>query len=829
MILNRRILSTWLALAASGISCTDALMSVHRFRGAYPHANRGFDVTIVGESGRLNSNLLMSKSSWSELTVSELKTQLRERDLPVSGVKAVLIQRLEEHQATTATTTATKTVTETPENEPQRRAQKNGHQQASRKKIFPPPKDEMEISVAEKEVQETMRMLDGMKLGGASSSKAKRPSSSSSSNAPSRKLSRQQQQEKELMESLKQSLKETQKKQNAPKTTNSAEEAPNNMQSSAHAENLNHYIEQLRLRPANDLKAELTNLRLSSKGRKPDLVQRLAEYYVENGVDVDADDDDDDDGAEFDLPTLTKSTSLNLDRPMSFAGIPRLSSTAANALHQAFGAGTTASTPSTFPEPTPIQSVAVPKLFYPPNPSALLHAPTGSGKSIAFLLPITETLWREVENDTEVDANDMENGMALILLPTRELAAQVAGVASVLAPPGMVRLVPRPTDLMSFWKEGNLDRGEEYEYNEKEGGDHGGNGANDEGRKYQPRILVGSAKSISTSLFGDKKMPGPPTNKPQGKQLLSNTRWLVMDEVDRLLHVKKTRTDKRSRHEKPAAMLAAAVSRLTVGRVQVIAASATVGRPLRRELSRVLGLHSSKCPETLRGEEDAASMERRERSAEVTHVGRAVKIPDAVTNYVMPVDGSTSGSLLTSAAFAAKNILRPSPGRDASGRKVLLVLTRNCDIKVHNAMGALRHFGIQPEPRSLLDALEADGTDRLVEAHRKVSGVEGVGGAKKQKGSVDSGDESGYLLVTHEDNTRGLHLDGLDAVIVVGRPGSPDEYTHIAGRTGRAGRKGSVLNIVSFEQAAALASWTKMLGVDFYPVDESELGDVLNE
>ena len=102
-----------------------------------------------------------------------------------------------------------------------------------------------------------------------------------------------------------------------------------------------------------------------------------------------------------------------------------------------------------------------------------------------------------------------------------------------------------------------------------------------------------------------------------------------------------------------------------------------------------------------------------------------------------------------------------------------------------------------------------------------------MGGAKDRKddknkqNSMNGENNEGYLLVTQEDNVRGLHLDGLDAVIVVGRPGSPDEYTHIAGRVGRAGRRGSVLNIVSFEQAAALASWTMMLGVDFLPVEES--------
>jgi hypothetical protein len=683
----------------------------------------------------------------------------------------------------------------------------------------------------EKEVYETVRMLDGLKLGDGK--RQQRPVSPSA--PPTHQLSRQQKQEKALMQTLKQSLKQSQRKSAAVRTnvTTSSPLLPADAivassEQSGHAESMENYTTQLRVRPANDLKVELSSLGLSDKGRKPDLVNRLAEHYAfrdaggrHDNEYRDSDDEDDDDQTDLHIPTVIKPSSLNLVGPMSFAGIPRLSANAANALHQAFGEkGDQISSP----EPTPIQSVAIPHLFFPPNPSALLHAPTGSGKTIAYLLPITETLWKEIENDGN---DDMANGMALILLPTRELAAQVAGVASVLAPPGMVRLVPRPMDLMNGW---NYDRGEEYEYLESLGEEdnHEEEGGNNTRRKYQPRILVGSAKAISTSLFGDTKMPGTPTSKPEGKQLLSSVRWLVMDEVDRLLNIETSRSDKKSkRHEKPAALLAAAVTRLTVGRAQVIAASATIGRPLRRELSRVLGLHSSECPETLRGEEDAAKLDR-EMVGDEKHVGRAVKIPDAVRNFVLPVDGSTTGSLLTSAAFASKAILSQS-----SSRKVLLVLTRNCDIKVHNALGALRHFGIRPEPQSLLDALDADGTDRLVEAHRRVSRVEGVGGAKgrndKRGSDILEGENEGYLLVTHEDNVRGLHLDGLDAVVIVGRPGSPDEYTHIAGRVGRAGRRGCVLNIVSFEQAAALASWTMMLGVDFLPVEESELATLIDE
>ena len=91
---------------------------------------------------------------------------------------------------------------------------------------------------------------------------------------------------------------------------------------------------------------------------------------------------------------------------------------------------------------------------------------------------------------------------------------------------------------------------------------------------------------------------------------------------------------------------------------------------------RVLWMHSLECPETIRGEEDAARMERRMRDNDVKH--------------------------LTSAAFACKTILPPpqdSDGVSSSGCKVLLVLTWHCDIKVHNALGALRHFGIRPEPQ----------------------------------------------------------------------------------------------------------------------------------
>ena len=462
--------------------------------------------------------------------------------------------------------------------------------------------------------------------------------------------------------------------------------------------------------------------------------------------------------------------------------------------------------------------------------------PRHAGKTLAYLLPITERLWHQQDEEVE------EYG--IILTPTRELAAQVAGIASVLAPPGLVRLVSHPTNLLSDMTK---DRGELQ---------HGGRLEDESiGRNTVPRLFVGSAKSILYSLYGDggNKYPACPTPKPVAMKLLQQTRWLVMDEVDRLLNVsgKKTnRSSQRHQHEKPAAVVASSSVRLSVGRAQVIAVSATVGRPLKRELTRVLGLSTQECPAVIRGDDSAKKSNnlseggtdqknrQRDHSGESgVHIGRAVTIPATVKNYVTAVDTSSVGKLMTSAFDVIKSL----NGRSGEGNlRMLLVLTRGCGLKTQTALGALKHFRCQPEPTSLLDALEAvdGGTDYLIERHRQVSGATGIGesagtsyfDSKKNQENSDhnpnsygTSDEKGYLLVTGEDTIRGLHLDGLDAVIVVGRAHGPDEYTHIAGRTGRAGRQGVVINVLSEQHAQAVKGWERMLDVKFEHVELEDI------
>jgi hypothetical protein len=266
------------------------------------------------------------------------------------------------------------------------------------------------------------------------------------------------------------------------------------------------------MKPANALKEELKSLKLPTKGRKPDLARRLVEYHMETD---DATDGEEPEGAELEpvVPQWQNADDLEDVTPLrKFANLP-ISNTAGIALARAG-----------FTKPTPIQESALP-LLSKDEESLILHAETGSGKTLCYLLPITEKLWREDDNAGMFGEDlDESSSYAVILTPTRELAAQVAGVATCLAPPGSVRLITNPTNLVR----------DSYEEGEKSEGDFGGRLDNVLGGRKGTKIIVGSAKSIMLSLFGDSKLH-PPTSKPEAKKFLSNVSYLVLDEVGKFI------------------------------------------------------------------------------------------------------------------------------------------------------------------------------------------------------------------------------------------------------------------------------------------------------
>jgi ATP-dependent RNA helicase RhlE len=72
-----------------------------------------------------------------------------------------------------------------------------------------------------------------------------------------------------------------------------------------------------------------------------------------------------------------------------------------------------------YPAPTPVQTAAIPAILT--GDDVLATAQTGSGKTTAFVLPLLQ-LWQEADRDRS------RNVHTLILVPTRELAAQVREV-----------------------------------------------------------------------------------------------------------------------------------------------------------------------------------------------------------------------------------------------------------------------------------------------------------------------------------------------------------------------------------------------------------------
>lgn len=91
--------------------------------------------------------------------------------------------------------------------------------------------------------------------------------------------------------------------------------------------------------------------------------------------------------------------------------------------------------------PTKIQSRAIPLLLT--SSSALVGAATGSGKTLAYLLPLIQQLKHaeSLRNENDPPLRVARRPRALVLVPTRELADQVAAVAKQLSHHAKVRVV----------------------------------------------------------------------------------------------------------------------------------------------------------------------------------------------------------------------------------------------------------------------------------------------------------------------------------------------------------------------------------------------------
>lgn len=90
--------------------------------------------------------------------------------------------------------------------------------------------------------------------------------------------------------------------------------------------------------------------------------------------------------------------------------------------------------PTRLKHPTRVQQLAIPAILA--GRDLLVLAQTGSGKTLAFGLPLLQAIYQQIEQQTQLQgANSVPtaNALALVLVPTRELALQVTAELQAIA------------------------------------------------------------------------------------------------------------------------------------------------------------------------------------------------------------------------------------------------------------------------------------------------------------------------------------------------------------------------------------------------------------
>jgi superfamily II DNA/RNA helicase len=197
--------------------------------------------------------------------------------------------------------------------------------------------------------------------------------------------------------------------------------------------------------------------------------------------------------------------------------------------------------------PTPIQSLVVPQLIKP-SKCTLVQAQTGTGKTLAYLLPAISALRPNVPFQV------------LIMAPTRELAVQIQGVLQMLQ---SASPTPAFTYCCTLPGEGELQQDADMLLEKK------------------PTVLIGTPLHLY-ELFH--------TNL--GSQLAGeDLRYIIVDEIDRQIsplpkHAPRTTRISRARHPRPAIELLRELMKKAPN-ASLVGVAATINLPLRK----VLRLH----------------------------------------------------------------------------------------------------------------------------------------------------------------------------------------------------------------------------------------------
>jgi len=342
---------------------------------------------------------------------------------------------------------------------------------------------------------------------------------------------------------------------------------------------------------------------------------------------------------------------------------------------------------------------------------------------------------------------------------------------------------------------------------------------------------------------------------------------LVLDELDVLLPAKKFTGKKFFRFQDdgmhPAEALVKTIARrCSRPDLQVVAASATLDKATSRKLERLLRaskvLRVSGIPIPTVRPADAPG------APSPSSAERVTLVPGVIQHRVVSLENTKPGvpeersdplKALRAAALGLGKI------DSSKGGAALVFVCSSSGLKVRVVTRELKRLGF--DAKGLTDALWPDSARSVKSRSPRPRGrrkthseaaeavpVEAGDGAAVATGSDaaaaettaapasssvtlerhallnerlarGSSDDLPLLIVTDQAMTRGLHLDNIRAVFILGGPANPDTYLHLAGRTGRWPRvEGTVVTIARKPDIAKLRSWAATLGgVKFAAMD----------
>ncbi|EUC33498.1 hypothetical protein COCCADRAFT_26206 [Bipolaris zeicola 26-R-13] len=385
----------------------------------------------------------------------------------------------------------------------------------------------------------------------------------------------------------------------------------------------------------------------------------------------------------------------------------------------------------------------------------LTVAPTGSGKTIAFLIPIIDALLSESKSA------DAKNGpRAVILAPTRELASQIVNEARKLAKGTAVKatLMRKGMQVVAHDEDEPEETKEDEAKDSSEASDdEGGESESEDEEKEAPKkktgrraelvkaaILVSTPLALVNSL---KRRDGTVAS-------ISSISQLVLDEADVLLNplfreqtlaVWNACTNLSLRVGLWSATMGSNIESLTIStlndRWSAISSSQSALPPRPPLIRLVVGLKDSAIPNI---------------SHQLTYAA------------------TEQGKLL-----GLRQLLHPTAVHTDSSQPILrppfLVFTQTIPraIALHSEL----LYDIPPE---------AGGSSRIAVLHADLSSsARDTIMTRFRKGEI-------WVLITTDLLARGIDFRGLNGVVNYDAPSSAAAYVHRVGRTGRAGRTGGV-------------------------------------